>query len=709
MFFDYLNISTDINFVYLIIFFLILAAYSFFIYKHTLPKVSSPVKTFLIILRSLTIILILLLVFEPIVTIAYKKIIKPKIYVYVDNSKSIVVKDSLKRIKDNINAVKELITVNNSEFNIHTFGVKVVPLSPDSLNKINNNESLTNFNNVISHLSKSEDNIAAAVIISDGIITEGTNPVYDAEKLNIPIYTVGIGDTSSYKDISIKEVIHNKFIYANKQTEIEALITNTGLSNKTISVSLFEEDKLISTKNITLSESGLNRIKFDYTPSRIGNVKLHLQTSQLKEEENPYNNKKTFFINVLKDKIKVVLIAGSPSPDLSAISKALEEDKSIELKKIIQITKNKFWDNFNNKVDSANVIILIDFPSINTSSNYSEQIFSKIEKNKIPFLIVVSNNTDIHQLKNFERILPFNINNISNNFIQIEPNIISNSIKLIFQKSFEENEWSNLPPLTRTTTELTPKPASEILVKGTSRNLSTNIPLIISMNLGSIKSFAILSGDLWKWQLLTAEKNPLFFSNFINNIIKWLNISEKQNQFIVRTNKKIFSTGEPIEFIAELYDNTFSPIDSAKINLVVYNQTQKYNLVLDKIKDGLFQTQLNINQPGNFYYEATAEYDGITLKSNKDRFTITDTEIEKLNTRMDVNFLNQLANSTNGKFYFIDDLNLLKEDLSKILKTASKEKISNIEIDLHTDKWTLIIIIILLTVEWVIRKRSGMI
>ncbi len=703
------HISTEINLFYLIPGIIIIFIYSYFIYKYTIPKVTALIKTILYIIRSVALLLILILIFEPVLTITYQKIIDPKIFLFTDNSKSLAVKDSLKRLSDNIDVIKNLVAAKKNSYNIFTFGVNLESLSIDSLNKIKYDEPLTNFEKIISLLKYSENNTAGAVIISDGIITDGSNPIYEAEKLNFPIFTVGIGDSSIQKDIAVKEVLYNQFIYANKETEIEALITQKGFDNNAISVSLFEEDKLIQTKNINLSETGFNKIKFDYTPKNYGEVKLSILTSQLKNEDNLFNNKKTFFINVLKDKIKVAIIAGSPSSDLSAVSTALKNNENIDIIKIIQITQSKIWNDNISKIDSANVLILIDFPAYNSSSAFSQRIFSSIEKNNKPYLMIVSNNTDLHQLSAYEKVLPFSINNISNTYIEITPTIFSNSIKTIFTKSFEDREWENLPPLTKSTTELLPKPGSEILVKGTVKNIPANIPLIISMNIGSQKSFAILAGDIWRWQLLKAEKNPFFFSKFLNNIIKWLNTAEKHNQFIVKTNKKIYSESESIDFTAELYDNTFTPIDSAKINLTVFNDNQKYNLAFEKVKDGLFQTSLELNRQGNYSYEATAEYDGITLKSNRGRFSLIESDIEKFNTQMDINFLKQLAYASKGNFYFLSDINELKKQLNDILNTSKKEKTITSEINLRTDKWLLIIIILLFSIEWFIRKRYGMI
>lgn len=734
-----ISIAIQSNLFFVLIAIIILFAYTYYVYKYTIPQVTNFIRLLLITFRSLSIALILFLIFEPIITITYKKSIEPKIYLFTDNSNSLAAKDSSKRLNDNLAFIRSLESFDKNQIRLYTFGLKPTPISFDSLNKIKYNEPITNFENVVSILKNSDENICAAIIISDGILTDGSNPIYDAEKLPFPIFTIGIGDTAAQRDIKIQDILFNQYIYAGKQTEIEALISHTGFNNYIARASLYEEDKLIETKDVELHESEFSKVKFNYTPKKSGEKKLRISISSLKVENNSTTNQirltrqKSFFVNILENKIKVAIISGSPSPDLSAISKALEDNKDIELKKIIHISSNpfdksnKFWDNPKQTIiDSADVLFLIDFPSTNSPQNLVEQVFSNIEiKNKSYFLLL-SANADLRRLSNYEKLLPFSIKNISENYVQVQPSIFSNSISSIFSESMRLYEWNNLPPLIKNNSEIIPKPGSDILVKGIIRNLSLTTPIIIARNIGNQRTFAILAGDIWRWQLQTAEKNPLFFQNFLNNIVKWLNVSNTQSQFSVRTSKKFYSIGEPVEFYAELYDQTFSPVDSAQISLTIYNNKNKYKLILEKVKTGLFHASFqleanefstqNLSLAGNYYYEALAEFDGTFLKSKEGRFSVGEINIEKQNTQMDVNFLKQLSgihaygtSSNNGKFYFINNSSLLRNKLQEIINNSKKEKIITTEIDLRINQWILFVIIFLLAIEWFTRKRLGMI
>jgi len=58
---------------------------------------------------------------------------------------------------------------------------------------------------------------------------------------------------------------------------------------------------------------------------------LSVQLSTLKDEFTAANNKQISYVNVLSNKIKVLLLASSPSSDLTFIKKSLSKEKKKRL------------------------------------------------------------------------------------------------------------------------------------------------------------------------------------------------------------------------------------------------------------------------------------------------------------------------------------------------------------------------------------------
>lgn len=703
---DSFNITFNGSLLWIILGSLILIAYTLYIYKFTIPKIHSYLKYFLILIRTVIIISILLLTFEPQLTIKSLENISPVNYLFIDNSSSLASKDSSTRIEKTKNFIKDFRDKNSSPVKEFLFGITPKKFDPDSNMKLSFSEPLTNFSKIFNQIQENQ-NIGSMTIVSDGIITDGYEPIYDAEKLGVPVFTIGIGDTSLSKDLFIKDVLFNQYIFAERPTEIEAQIVNSGYSNSTVKVSLFEENKLIQVKDVVLAPTSINKVKFDYTPSVSGDKKMRVIASTLPNEENSSNNSYTFYLNVIRNKIKVTLISGSPSSDLSAIISSISNDKNIELKRIVEISENKFVSQINYSwIDSADVLFLIDFPREKSSTELVNKTFSAIQNYK-PFFILITPTTDFIKLRIVESQLPFSINSISAENILVQPEIRPENFNLVFSGlSSQPNIWATLPPLTKNNSSLLPKPESSVLINSIIKNVLVDSPLLISRSIGRQKSIAFLAGDIWRWQLSSAEKNPLFFQNFINDIIKWLNISDSKKQFIFKTTKKVYNIGENVEFFAELYDQTFRPIADADIYLKIFNPSTSFEQKLVKIKDGLFGGTWESNLEDDFSFEASAKFNGVSIKSDVGRFSVVTGLIEKNNTRMNIDFLKKLSLSTKGTYYSIDEYNNLFADLEKINQVKIKYSVA--EYQLWSYNWAVVVIILLFTIEWFIRKRMGM-
>ena len=81
---------------------------------------------------------------------------------------------------------------------------------------------------------------------------------------------------------------------------------------------------------------------FTYIPKTAGEKKLTVAISKLKGEFTSANNRNVFYINVLSNKVRVLVIAGSPSPDLTFIKNALRKDDSFTVNSLTQLSKDKF-------------------------------------------------------------------------------------------------------------------------------------------------------------------------------------------------------------------------------------------------------------------------------------------------------------------------------------------------------------------------------
>ena len=97
----------------------------------------------------------------------------------------------------------------------------------------------------------------AMILLSDGIYNKGFNPVYAAEKLSYPIYTMGFGDTSQYRDVAINRFLSNDIAFLDDIVPVIVDVKSTDLQGERLKVSLFLNDKKNGPKELVVQEKML--------------------------------------------------------------------------------------------------------------------------------------------------------------------------------------------------------------------------------------------------------------------------------------------------------------------------------------------------------------------------------------------------------------------------------------------------------------------
>jgi len=409
----------------------------------------------------------------------------------------------------------------------------------------------------------------------------------------------------------------------------------------------------------------------------------------------------------------VLLIAGSPSSDVSFIKNSLKSDNNLSISSITQVARDKFIEkDYSQKlIDSTNIIFLVGFPSKETPPQLLLSVLNEIKDKDKPFFITLSNGVDLLRLKSLQDELPFTVGNISGDYLEIQPDIsVSESNNPLLQNNVTNpvNAWNNLPPVYQPNIDLKSKPESEVISKVKINNIPMNRPLILTRVLGSKKSIALLAADVWIWKLETATKNLDLFDRFILSSVKWLNTKEDHKEFSVKTTKKLYSLGEQVEFNAQVYDQTFNPVQDADVKVSIKSSNKNYDINLNSIGGGLYEGTFQADQAGDYTYTGEGYKNNNKLGSDEGKFNIGETDIEMVNPTMNSEYLSLLSNQTGGKFFYNSNYRSLYPILKEITAHSSKDKIEVSRINLWSNEQLLIAAILFFALEWFMRKRWGM-
>ncbi|MCZ6774930.1 MAG: hypothetical protein O7D34_00555 [Ignavibacteria bacterium] len=701
---------------------LVVCTLSFLFYRYTLPPVARSKRILLTVLRALSLSLLLILLFEPLLRLVFSSQEPPVLAVLIDNSKSLQIVD---KGGDRRQALIGALATpalqdlpNNGELRYYTFGAVLREGSTSEKDSLELTEDATDISAALQALEKEKEryNIHAAVLFTDGSYNSGRNPIYDAEQLGIPIYTVGIGDTTEQKDVLITKVATNDRVYNETSVPVDVTIKSSGFDGERIEATIAAGVKVLDRKSLVLkSGTGEYTIPLTYVPEGEGMKKYVVRISNLKGELTSRNNQKAFFVRILKSKLRILIIASAPSPDLSVIKQTLAEEKHFSVRSYTQRFPSGFYEGrlTVSSVDSADCIVLIAFPTSATDNSTLEIVRAATTQNAKPVLFISGRSLDNGKLQMIASTLPFRTVTASSAeqyvFFQPSDNHVGHPILKIDDRSTADT-WNHMPPIFRSLTQHKAKTEATVLGFCRIQGGVTRDPLVLIRNVNRQKALAVLGYGLWRWRLM-AQGNldtEQTLSLFLANSIRWLTTTDEGRPVKVTTSKDLFVEGEPVDFFGQVYDASAKPIDNAQLRVVAQRNESKFETTLRPIGNGRYEGSIHGLTEGDYTFRATAQTDGQQLGMSNGKFSIGELNLEFRDTRMNARLLRQLAFRTGGRFFIPHELDGLTSELRSLLSFAPREVVKTKDLELWNWQYTLGVVVFLFGLEWFIRKRSGM-
>ncbi len=700
---------------------------SLWAYRVTIPPISTGRKSVLVALRTLALSLLLFILFEPIISIISVEEEPPRIAVLLDNSQSMAMKDaSIDRRAQYMQALRS-IDLNAFGDNKYVFSFDenvqfVERFTPDSLRVDGQTTNIGKaFRAVFTDAER--ENIRAVLLITDGAFNAGENPLYNAELLGRPVFAVGIGDSTEPKDISVQSLITNEVAYVGTPLPVNINVKSSGFDEGQVTVVLKDNGAEISRQTVNLrTGTQTYTTVFEYKPAQEGVRKLTAEVSAIEGELTTKNNTVADFIKVLKNKRTIALLAGAPSPDVSFLRTVLGEDPNITVEPYIQKKDAEFYGAppTAQSLANAEAIVLVGFPISSTPTSVIELI-KKVADGGKPLFFIAAQQVDYNRLKPLEPYLPFTVTASRPQELMVmadvKPPALGHPSMKITGTDNDATLWNQLPPIFRTETFVKPKPEAEVLATLRVNNAPLNEPLILSRSLQNNRSFAILGYGLFRWKLLgyAAEaakgraEAPDVFSTFFGNSLRWLTTQEQGKFVRIRTSKQLYANGEKVEFIGQVYDASYSPVDNADVRVKITGGKEPRDVVLTALGGGRYTAQVEGLPSGDYAFAGTASISNQPYGTDNGRFSIGEINIEHFNLRMNAPLLHTIADRTGGKFYTPVMLSTLVDDIRKTRGFAARPVTEKHELTLWNLVWLLGAAITVFGIEWFLRKRGGMI
>jgi hypothetical protein len=700
---------------YILLIVVLAAALSWLMYRGTRDLLPLLPRVFLGIFRFVVLTLVGILLLEPLLNASKKITSQPIVAVLQDVSESIVVQ------KDSAFARNEYPGMLNSflgSFNEQDYTLDYYTFSSDldleaKSDSLSFAETGTNISASMERLQKlyQNQNLGAIVLVSDGISTEGANPLFVIDRFKQPVHTVLLGDTTPQQDLQISEVLYNEIAYLKSETPIQVKVRKEGFQTADIKVTLRGEGKVIGTKELKLTRNQIQgQVSFLVEPKSPGVQQYEVSITRLPGEITYRNNQKRLFINVLETRVKIALFGGSPHPDLGALKQAFKREDRYEVREFIHRGPTDYYtDPANFDLDEFDLIMLHNFPLSSADKAMVEKIAKQVEDRKVPVMHFVGAFTDLKTLQPLYKhmaITPKNFNAKS------EEVIANFSKKYRDHSTFTFGEkwlaWANsAPPIFRNRSNWESKSNAEVYATARIKNIQLDYPVFALQNQLGKKNFVFLGENFWRMRAHSYIETEAFdqFDDWLFNNIKWLIVTDDKRKFKVQPSKRLYTGKEPVNFRGQAYDDSYNPIPGVEIKLTMTSPDGKENIYyLNETGQSQYYLELFNLEEGTYRYAAEGKKNELLIGTDKGQFSVGQSNIEHLELQANQGLMRQLALRTGGSFVLAKDLG----DLPPMIKADSGLKptvgFKESRQDFHRFTWLLVLLLSLLGVEWIVRK-----
>ena len=559
------------------------------------------------------------------------------------------------------------------------------------------------------------------------LLSDGNLRWEERQQTNLPLITIPVGNTGGYKDILIKAAKAPALAFRGREVVIDVTIKSYGYTGLTVPVLLKDGSRLLTAKSVRIQNSpGQVTVSLPFTPEEVGEKNLSVSIPHQFGEELAVNNTINLSLKVVRDKIRVLMVSGSPSMSYRFMRNGLKNDPSIDLLSFVILRTPS---------DIMNVPIqeqsLIPFP-VDTLFTDELKNFDLLIFDNFKYTLFL-NPLHLERVKEFVRggggfaviggpnlseegryrttpigdILPVRLTG-KEDYRRSSPlgvNLSRSGVNHpITQLSPDAGDlpsfWREMPPLDGINL-LETKSSGTVLLESSD---GLSYPILTVANYGNGRVLVLGTDYSWKWYMgmVARGKGNLAYLRLIDRMVRWLTKDPSLDPVQLMLPERAGLIGQEIEARIKLRDEDISPNRRSTVSFSVFN------LEGSKTASKLKPTGQSNEFLGSFVPEKEGTY---KLKieipgGHLEESIIITGPLEGLDAAPDHEKLKRISSFTGGK-HLPRGENLLKE-IEEYAKKGGSRFVEEKQSSVWTTPYMMALFIALLCAEWYLRRRWGL-
>ena len=703
------------------------------------------------LLQSLLIITVLVLLWQPAITVAELAPQQNVIAVVLDDSRSMAIADSgndgrltreaaaEKALQDGVLAgIKKKFQVR-----LYRLDSRVAPAA--ALPEIQPSAPATHINEGLRQLvtDTADLPIGAVVLLSDGSENSldgsgdlALETITALRNRHLPVHTVGFGKEQAAHDVELDDVRVASRALAGSRIPATATLHQRGYSGGKVQLAVRDGDKTLGSREITFGADGATQVEtIFFSPGGAGVKNLSFSLDPLAGEENVRNNAVTRLLGVTDDKRRILYVEGEPRWEYKFIRRAEDDDKVVQVASMLRTTENKIYrqgisdpkeleDGFPSRPEDLFAYQGIIVGSVEASylTPLQQELLREFVDRRGGGVLFLAGRFSLGDGgwggSNMVDLLPTILPNTRNTFHRDHATAELTSAgadspitRLMDDPAKNVDRWKKLTYLMDYQDAGTAKPGATVLAM---LNAGTRkLPLLVTQNYGRGRTAVMATSGTWRWQM-SQPLGDTAHDAFWQQLLRWL-VLDSPGQVVVTAPTQMLVDDGHIDLSASVRDPQYMPAPDAQVTAHLTGP-EGLSVMVDMTpaadRPGTFHAAWTAEKPGEYLAEVTAQR---RSQKNHDQmeqlgsatlpFQRIDGVAENFHTVQNRELLEKLASETGGRYWTPQELSRLPNEISYSDAGISVRDIKEL--------WNMPVIflwlLLLISAEWLLRRKWGVV
>ncbi len=696
--------------------------------------------------QSALVALLLLLLWQPAMSVAELSSQQNIIAVVVDDSKSMATFDVNGRSRESaaLTALQSgVLDGLNKRFRARLYTLDGLLTKRESLNGIVPVGSATHIGDGLQQLANETSDlpVGAVLLLTDGSENSpgvgsgssiGLEAMQALRNRRLPVHTVAFGSADVGHDVEMEDVSLAPAAVANARIAATVSFMQHGYTNGKASVTVRDGEKLIAAHEVALGANGvIQTVPLFFTAGAAGAKTLRFAVEPLPGESNLRNNALTRPVLVSDAKRRILYVEGEPRWQFRFLRRAEEDDPSVQIVSMLRTSENKIYRQGINSPDElaegfpVRAEDLFGYDGIiigSVDADYftplQQELLREYVDRRGGGILFLGGRASLSDggwsASSLNDLLPTFLPGGRGNFHRnpatvslTEAGIESPVTRLLEDPQMNAERWRKLTYLADYEDPGTPKPGATVLAEMNGGR--KKMPLLITEKYGNGRTAILATGGTWRWQMSEPLGDPSH-NLFWQQLLRWL-VADTPGAVSASPSARTLSDQGRMQLTAMVHDKLFQPARDAHVNAHILgpaNTNVTLEMTASQDTPGLYQADYTAEQPGSYLAEVTADATGAkSEKLGEDVVTFQRENgvAENFHTEANPRLLEQLAKDTGGRAWTPRDLKDLPRDISY--------SEAGISVRNTNELWNMPIVFLFLlglpVAEWLLRRKWGVV